>query len=603
MDRRTYTALALCMLFFLAFQMLRPRAPIEPVIGEVPPAEQPQSVPSSTAPQATVQSPVLVELNENIRVETDLFAARFSNRGAVLLELHSKRFFTEPRFSEAQKGDPSNWLPFILDMDPSARSLLWTVHSSSQGGPDIQSAHWSLEGPLFRDGFTELLFHHRTADGFRFEKSFRFKEGSHEILVDLSLTRDESETERRGTLSCSLVSAANLRGDRTAQYALPPSAVVAFGSDPDFDSFSAKELKDEHRDVVTDNERRRVRFFGTESNYFAVVLAPLDSTSREAVTSVRCNAVLDQPALEESLQQYRNEHGGAITASKEESLREAHENNARATALLRMVIPDDPQTTRLSYRLYAGPKSGLVMADETYADYRSLYEKDYGRMAWINEALLWILRQFHRLTGNWGFAIILLTLLVKILLFPLNRAQSRTMEDFQKKMARLKPELDAIKEKHKNNLRKFGEEQRRLMQQHQVRTPFFGCLIIFAQLPVFFGLFQILRSSFDLRHQPFFGWMRDLSQPDACPLPFSVFGLQSLNVLPILMVIAMVWNTRMMPKSQDPQAAQMRSMMMIMNFVFGIFLYGYAAGLSLYMLTNALLGIAQFKLLRTTSAT
>jgi len=235
----------------------------------------------------------------------------------------------------------------------------------------------------------------------------------------------------------------------------------------------------------------------------------------------------------------------------------------------------------------------------------------YGKvwLRWINRLLLVWMRWMHALTHNWGVAIILLTVTVKALLFPLNRMQSRTMELFQKKMKLLQPQIDELKQRYKNNLQKLQQEQQKLMAANGVRPPVFGCLILFLQMPVWYGLFQIMRSAPELRQAGFFGWITDLSLPDQVPLgftfhlpidPFNWGNISTIHVLPILMMVAWLVQNRMMPKATDPQQAQMQKMMNFFPIIFGFFLYAYASGQSLYMLVNSILGMLQMKFLRVT---
>src|SRR5262249_46621363 len=191
------------------------------------------------------------------------------------------------------------------------------------------------------------------------------------------------------------------------------------------------------------------------------------------------------------------------------------------------------------------------------------------------------------------------TILVRGTLFPINRYQSKRMGEFQKKMTKLKPELDELKQRYKNNPRKFQESQMKLMRENQAQPPVLGCLVTLLPIPIFFGLFQVLGTAIELRHSEFFGWVKDLSQPDALPLPFSLPLIGStLNVLPILMMITWFLQTLMTPKPTDPQQAQMMKMMSIMPFVMAFFLYNYAAGLSLYMVVSSLLAMIQIKFLK-----
>jgi YidC/Oxa1 family membrane protein insertase len=142
----------------------------------------------------------------------------------------------------------------------------------------------------------------------------------------------------------------------------------------------------------------------------------------------------------------------------------------------------------------------------------------------------------------------------------------------------------------------------KLMREHQAQPPVLGCLVTLLPIPIFFGLFQVLGTAIELRHSEFFGWVKDLSQPDALPLPFSLPLIGStLNVLPILMMITWFLQTLMTPKPTDPQQAQMMKMMSIMPFVMAFFLYNYAAGLSLYMVVSSLLAMIQIKFLHVTT--
>jgi YidC/Oxa1 family membrane protein insertase len=167
------------------------------------------------------------------------------------------------------------------------------------------------------------------------------------------------------------------------------------------------------------------------------------------------------------------------------------------------------------------------------------------------------------------------------------------------KMKRLQPKIDELKKKHADDPAKLRQAQAELMQKEGAFPPLGGCLPLFLQFPIFIGLFQALRVSFDLRHAPFFGWIEDLSHPDrlleinlATGLPF-IGTIQYLNILPPLMVVLWIAQQATMPKPADEQAAKMQRMMMFMPAVFGVFLYNYAAGLSLYMITGSLLGIIE----------
>ena len=218
--------------------------------------------------------------------------------------------------------------------------------------------------------------------------------------------------------------------------------------------------------------------------------------------------------------------------------------------------------------------------------------------------LLVVLRFLQSIVGNWGVAIILLTITVRAVLFPINRRSQTAMSRYQAKMKRLQPKIEALKERYKNDPQGQRQAQAKLMQEEKAFPPLGGCLPMFLQLPVFFGLYRALGSAYELRQAPFFGWIDDLSLPDRLlyidfdtHLPF-IGTIEYLNVLPILMVVMWVLQQRGMPTPADEQAAKMQKMMTWMPVMMGFFLYNYAAGLSLYVITQSTLGLFEQKVIK-----
>jgi YidC/Oxa1 family membrane protein insertase len=264
--------------------------------------------------------------------------------------------------------------------------------------------------------------------------------------------------------------------------------------------------------------------------------------------------------------------------------------------LLELRMPAPGEKRAWDYVIFAGPKDRELLARDDAA-HEVLVDKDLGFFNTIARVLLVVLGLFEGLTGNWGVAIILLTLTVRALLFPVNRRSQTAMARYSAKMKRLQPQIDELKKRYESDPQKLRAAQAELMQKEGAFPPLGGCLPMFVQLPIFFGLYQALRTSFDLRQAPFLGWITDLSQPDRLlrldlhtGLP--ILGtIEYLNVLPPLMVVLWVGQQMTMPKPADEQAAKMQRMMMFMPVVMGVFLYNYAAGLSLYMITQSSLGI------------
>jgi YidC/Oxa1 family membrane protein insertase len=216
--------------------------------------------------------------------------------------------------------------------------------------------------------------------------------------------------------------------------------------------------------------------------------------------------------------------------------------------------------------------------------------------------LLEIMNWFYRnVIGNYGFAIIFVTLLVRMGMFPLTLKSMKSM----KRMQMLAPEIEKIKAE-------IGEDnqqelQKRMMELYRERgvSPLGGCFPLMLQMPVFIAFYRMLSNAYELRNAPFLFWIRDLSEPDALfqlpfsiPIPFAGSGIDAFNLLPLLMGGAMVLSQKLMPTSGPVQNQQQKIMMTIMPVFFCVICYNMASSLNLYILTSTLLGIAQNYLVR-----
>jgi YidC/Oxa1 family membrane protein insertase len=231
-----------------------------------------------------------------------------------------------------------------------------------------------------------------------------------------------------------------------------------------------------------------------------------------------------------------------------------------------------PGATRSdSARLYIGPK--LQSTLDQVAPGLAL-SVDYGMFTVISEPLHWILAQFHKLTGNWGFAIILLVLLIKAVFFKLSETQYRSMA----KMKKLQPRIAALKERHGDDRQKMNTAMMELYQKEKA-NPLAGCLPMLVQIPVFFALYWVLLESVELRQAPFVGWIHNLTAPD----PY--------YVLPILNGIVAFATQHLTPTAgMDPTQAKM---MKFMPVVFSVMFAFFPAGLVLYYLVNSGLSLLQ----------
>lgn len=227
-------------------------------------------------------------------------------------------------------------------------------------------------------------------------------------------------------------------------------------------------------------------------------------------------------------------------------------------------------TTSVSVPLYVGPQEQETL--KTLAPGLE-YTVDYGWLRMLAEPIFWILEKIHEYVKNWGVAIIILTVLIKLIFYPLSAASYKSMA----KMKVLAPKLQKLKERYGDDRQKMHQAMMEMYKTEKV-NPLGGCLPILVQIPVFIALYWVLLQSVELRQAPFMLWIDDLSAKD----PF--------YVLPVLMGITMFIQTMLNPTPPDPMQAKL---MKIMPVAFSIFFFFFPAGLVLYWLVNNVLSIAQ----------
>ena len=238
----------------------------------------------------------------------------------------------------------------------------------------------------------------------------------------------------------------------------------------------------------------------------------------------------------------------------------------------------------LAMPLYAGPQEQEKLA--ALAPGLAL-AVDYGWLTVIAAPLFWVLQWIHGWTGNWGVAIIILTILIKLLFYPLSEASYRSMA----KMRVVAPKMQRLKDQYGNDRQRMQQAMMELYKTEKI-NPLGGCLPIVVQIPVFIALYWVLLGSVEMRQAPFALWITDLSAPDRFfnqLFNFSFFG-QPIGLLPLLMGASMIIQTRLNPEPPDPVQAKV---MKIMPIAFSIFFFFFPAGLVLYWLVNNILSIAQ----------
>ena len=610
MDKRLPLALFLSFLvLFVWVTYFAPKRPPQPPPSSADASSLQEGVDQSTESitQAETQSavaqapaigPVVVDSEERT-LELQIgepgkvgsFFARFTNKGARLLELRLANFYDKSRLPAAERAEREHWVR-LLESVPTPQGPTgslelrsWASSKAFERAP-IEDALWTMreltsaEGPNGRPG---VVFELAQGSGLRLVKRVTFEPGTYRIHVELQLENTGAEGTDK-SLAFFFTPAEVLPQESADKYYQEPQSVFAGqstesyrrGEKPHFGHIPRDERAKDRRGQFKE-PAEVVRFAGVHIKYFALLMRAADDAALGTLRGAEWRRLRDE--------QWALEHPDKADRAW---------RFMATDVLLELRMPAPGETRSWDYVLFAGPKDRELLLREDKAN-AVLIDKDLGFFDGIARALLAVLGLFESLTGNWGVAIILLTLSVRLLLFPVNRRSQTAMARYAAKMKRLQPQIDELKKRYEKDPQKMRQAQAEMMQKEGAFPPLGGCLPMFVQLPIFFGLYQALRTSFDLRQAPFFGWMYDLSQPDRLleiNLHLPVLGnIQYLNILPPLMVVLWVLQQMTMPKPADEQAARMQRMMLFMPVVMGVFLYDYAAGLSLYMITQSSLGI------------
>lgn len=275
-----------------------------------------------------------------------------------------------------------------------------------------------------------------------------------------------------------------------------------------------------------------------------------------------------------------------------------------------VLLPLKSSGGAMNFRFFSGPfaDSVLKQVDKTYSDSSTGYNPDYiacqsfhGWFAFISEPfakfLFILMNFFHQLTGSWAFSIILLTVALRIMMYPLNAWSTKSML----RMQQIAPDVTAIQEKYKKDPKKGQMEIMNLYREKGV-NPISGCFPLLIQMPFLIGMFDLLKSTFELRGASFIpGWIDNLTAPDVLfswSTPIFFIGTQ-FHLLPILLGLVMFAQQRLMsPLPKDPskmtdQQRQQKMMGTMMTVVFAVMFYNFPSGLNIYWLSSMLLGILQ----------
>ncbi|MDR2339413.1 MAG: membrane protein insertase YidC [Deltaproteobacteria bacterium] len=406
-----------------------------------------------------------------------------------------------------------------------------------------------LELSVPEGGEGRVTFTGLTSEGMSIKRVYTFKAGSYRISQELVL-RNQGQRTFFGRLGMGLSS----WPFSTQQNRYNVMTGYLNGS---FLSESVDDAQEELEDLGPINQ---ASFLGYMDQYFlAAMLFPEDGAPGLEPTSLRVTG------------------------------KELRGRGVRLTAYWPLHIPPGSEAS-YPFDIYYGPKEQKSLEDAGNQLSRSV---DLGWFALLAKPLAWLLRFFYGFVGNYGVAIILVTILIKIILWPLTAKSYKSMKQMQK----LQPRIKQLREKYKDDPQTMNKEMLQLYRTFKV-SPLGGCLPMILQIPFFIAFYRVLDYALELRGAPFALWIHDLSAPDRLfhfnfSIPF-VSQPTGIPVLTLLMGATMIWQQRMTPSMGDQMQAKI---MMLLPIIFIVALLNMPAGLVLYWLVNNILSIFQQKLI------
>jgi len=510
--------------------------------------------------------------------------ATFSNRGAVLAELRTGNHFDIATRTAQERQDPRYWRVIVGEAQsanqPGSFELRATLSSQPLVREPLESALW-LGRPIGTEGARQgMEYEYAPGTGVTFKKRFLFVPGSDQIRLEIEIEND-SITDVAGYRGFLITPAAGVPNDSGDSFYYEPQGVavsrIAGESKPSITVQMPDRSGAERSGSLA--SPAPLLYAGVHNKYYAVLLRAADPETMPTLAGASWRSLRDDAWIAK--------HPGKEGEGWRELLVDVD---------LQLSLPPPGTSRTFAYEAYVGPKQSDAMI-AAFPEHARLLEEDLGFVSLIARGLLAIMGFFHSITFSWGVAIVLLTVVVRLALFPINRRAQTAMARYQSKMKRVQPRIEETKKRYEKDPKKQREEQARIMQEEGLFPPLGGCLPPLLQLPIFIGLFRAIGVSFDLHQQPFLGIIRDLSLPDQLiPLGMTlplVGHVAAINILPPIMVVLWILQQRSMPRPTEEQALLMYKMMMWMPIVMGIFLYNYAAGLSIYMITTSALGIVE----------
>ncbi|WP_154222987.1 membrane protein insertase YidC [Marinicella rhabdoformis] len=480
-----------------------------------------QSLSSSDTPQVSVNNTKTQIITE---LETPLLKLKFAAKGAAVVYAELKNYPVE-------KGATENVVLFDYLNNPYQAESGLVSETANFSHNTVFSA--LSQGGQLNNGETVLVFKADTAQGV-VEKSYTIKADSYAIAVTQKVTNNTSSDWLMTEYNQLKRSNAWLGNDAgftdSSRYSFKGAAY--FDSEDGYEKLDFEDLEEEQVKTTLTTDA----WVGMVQHYFMSAIIP-DADQIEVQTE--------------------------------------YKNNTNMPYLIRYLTPQKTVqaggSQMFESTLYVGPKLQKELPEINKGLDLTV---DYGVMTAIAKPLFWVLDKIHGLVGNWGWSIILLTVLIKLMFFKLSEAQYKSMA----KMRKLQPRITTLKARYKDDKQKFNQEMMGLYQKEKV-NPMGGCLPILVQIPVFIALYWVLLESVELRQAPFMLWLQDLSSPD----PYFI--------LPAINAAAMIMTQRLSPTpGMDPMQ---QKIMKFMPVAFSVMFAFFQSGLVLYWAVNSVLSLAQ----------
>ena len=491
----------------------------------------PDAAADSTQPaQPTPSLDVGIEANAEadtriVRVTTDVLDVEISTTGATLQRARIRSY-------PVNKDEPDKVVELLSPAGPD-RALIQTGLIDERDGPEPN--HLALlETPLTRyelNGADDLVvpFTWTNGQGIRVEKEIRFTRGSYRIDIVQRIV-NTSDSDWRGAEYAQIE-----RRSREIERSMFNVDSYSFDGPIIYDGEKSEKLT--HDDLLSDGPyeiRAGNGWVGAIQHHFLSAVVPSKDAEYRYKISVAGDTAVASLIRSPSLHLRSGSEISFVTS------------------------------------VFVGPKlqSQLELLDETLK-----LTVDYGWLTIISQPLFWLLNKVFSIVGNWGLAIILVTVLIKMAFYKLTEASGRSMA----KMREIQPRMKALQDRYKDDRQALSQAMMELYQREKV-NPAAGCLPILIQMPFFLAFYWVLLESVEMRQAPFALWISDLSSRD----PYFI--------LPVIMGAAMLFQQRLNPAPADPVQAKV---MQVMPIMFTVFFAFFPSGLVLYWVTNTLLSIAQ----------